>query len=350
MKRNGYTLIEIVISLAIFSVIVISISSIMTSTIFNIEANGKAINSVNEARTELNIAMDTPSYYGKEGTVTQTETTVDVLGTDVPVRYIESEIIDITGRGVDTDIKLFVYCLPVDNSDNGTSAYIDTNYNGVFDGFDKSVSVDELKRGFTYLGNGNLVLRPITYTFDYDAKIKIKDDVKIENGAVFETSKNLDITCKNFYLLGSSVSADGNILINCDNIFIGTNEGGSSDIKSQIISNNGAINIVAKEDVSVLKNSYVSAFDTVTFVGKTAYLNGTAGNNTKIFSTNGVIFDLDEDGAICLGDRATSTSDTFVIFKGGDYDGYAFNKNGTVYDSINYLDAKINADDDKYFK
>lgn len=343
MKRSGLTLIEIIVSLAVFSILLIGVVSIFGSASLNIGANGVSINSINDAKSELDIAIYTPDYIGVDNTVSETLETVDVLGTPVEVRKISSVIQDVTGHGNSSyESSLFTYALPVVGEDDGFEAFIDRNGNEIFDNTDVNISGSEMKSGYTYLAPGNLVLRPTTaYLPTYDINININGDVIIKNGATVQTTGDINITCEDLYIESAVVQTDGWFIVDCDNAYF--------DYGTVIAKNDVEIN--ANEEVSIINQSHIQSINEgLLFKAKYAILNGTQSQDTKMYSNTGVVFELAPSGCFRLGDRNISTNDAFIDFKGGEYDGYAFNKNDVRYDNINYIDGQISNDDELYFK
>lgn len=104
------TIIEAVASLAIISVIMVSMAGIITLTFRNLEINGVAVNSINKAKISLDRTLINPNEADNINTVTiDTNATVNVLGTDVEVAFIKSDIEDVTGRGDASTEYFFAY-------------------------------------------------------------------------------------------------------------------------------------------------------------------------------------------------------------------------------------------------
>lgn len=104
------TIIEVVASLAIISVIFVSMAGVVALTFKNLNANGIAVNSVNKAKYNLDIALMDPTSAESISEVTiDSNATVNVLGTDVDVAFIKSDIEDVTGYGNASTEYFFAY-------------------------------------------------------------------------------------------------------------------------------------------------------------------------------------------------------------------------------------------------
>lgn len=106
MKKKGETLIEIILSICILSIVITGVLVIFTNTGTKVGANAIAIQQISEAKTKINsIISDDEILDGEYDNVTKT--TINVLGSDVPVYYIEENIENFLNT--DTNKKIVVY-------------------------------------------------------------------------------------------------------------------------------------------------------------------------------------------------------------------------------------------------
>ncbi len=325
--KKGMTLIEIIISLALFTIVLTSIATIFSSTIINIGDNGESINNINEAMAELNIALTTPTYEGMNNTVTQSIKTVDVNGTAVPIRHIVSQIVDQSGKGTNKTIDIEAFVMPELSNSNPTGVFVDFDGNEKFDQTDRAVTQDEINRGFTYLGNGDLIVSSgsnIDVTRNFD--IKVKDNIILKRNVNIVSGGEINIECNEF-LPASGVS----IIANDD------------------------INLNAKI-LKLINGIHIKSIDgNVNFRSNEIYVNGLKSDSgdisTIISAKNEVLFDIDENGIICLGTKGEREPDNSLFFFEIDgAEGYALNKNMTLfseeYEYPHYKDEDIK----DYFK
>ncbi len=323
--KKGMTLVEIIVSLAIFTIVLTSISTIFTSTLININDNGDSINNTNEAMAELNIALTTPTYTGENNTVSQNIETIDVNGTDVPIRHIVSNIVDPSGKDTANILPIEAFVMPQLTSSNPTGVFVDFDGNETFDTTDRAVSQEELNRGFSYLGSGNLIISANSaVNVSGDFNVKVKDDVIIKRGA--------------------SITSGGEISIECDEFLPSTNV--------SIIANN---DVYFDTNVLRLINSiYVKSITgSVTLGSDEVYVEGikSDGSSTIISAKTEVIFDISSDGLICLGTKGNREPvKSLYFFEIDGQEGYALNKNMTPFsDQYEYPHYKDEATKD-YFK
>lgn len=304
MKKKGLTLIEIILSIALISIILTSLAGIVVVTYRNIGANGQAIKSINEAKGEMDIAILTKSYTGDTGTnVVSIYEDVDVLGTPIKTRFITSEILDYTGYGLDTSDtattprQFFMYYQVDEFIASDILPFIDIDGDELYTDVDKLVTIDELENNFTYLGNGNLIFRPgLVDLGDISTNIKIKDGVKFLDLSELKTTGAITITAKNITTGKTKITAE-------------------NDIK-----------FIANEDVEIKAPSTITSNNkNIIIKGTNAKLKGASGDETYIKAKEEIQFDL--TGMIWLGDTTVDASDHYVNFSCQPYTDYAHNIN-----------------------
>ncbi len=267
MKRKGLTLIELIVSLALLSIILMSTVTIFGRTSLNIGRNGVDINSVNLAKSEVDFALNNPEYTGTNNQVENNLTTISVLGTDVPVRYISSPMTN------DADIKFFVYTMeegsvvdpdggdggdpPPVISPNETPVYLDNNNNRVFDeGTDEYLDVDSLGN-FRYTGSADLIVDGYAEV-EGDISVKTKNDFVIMPDGKLTSGGEIDLTADNVY-----IESGGELANTTGDLYIKT---GNIDMKdgAQIYSPND-IDIQSKDqggrltDITLVNNSQIKS-------------------------------------------------------------------------------------------
>lgn len=99
-KKNGVTLIEIVLSMSILIIILTGTFTALTRAGIGIGKNATSIRAIDEAETFINDALSDDSY-------NEIKTTVEVLGTYVPVYYVEKDIENFLNTGTIRKIKVY---------------------------------------------------------------------------------------------------------------------------------------------------------------------------------------------------------------------------------------------------
>lgn len=99
-QKHGVTLIEVVLSMSILIIILTGTFTALTRVGIGIGKNASSIRAIDEAETFINDALSDDSY-------NETKTTVEVLGTDVPVYYVEEDIENFLNTGTTRKIKVY---------------------------------------------------------------------------------------------------------------------------------------------------------------------------------------------------------------------------------------------------
>lgn len=252
--RKGMTLMEIIVSIALFTIILATVPRIFGSTFTNIGKNGVDINELNTAKSELNVALSDPLYTGDttDPSVSQENVYVEILGTKVKVRHIKSEVNGVEG------VDFFAYMPyspllpePPGGGDGGGSEVIvdddddlaldslifldkdkDGYYNKNTDSTKNKDEIVDLSEGnYSYSGEGNLVVGENcsvnkNMNINVSDKIIIKEDVTLYSGG------------------------NGSITLDCDKLVLQEN--------SKIDSQNSNVTVVTNGDVDLADNSAIT--------------------------------------------------------------------------------------------
>lgn len=272
--RKGLTLIEVIVTMAILVIIIATIPQIFSSTIININRNGDDINSINSAKTELGQAIANEDY--TSDIITKNTKSVDVLGTNVEVQYVESKI------EAYSDDSFFVY-VPPTMPDTIVDIYSeeifeDKNYNGIYEeGIDVLVPDNDLNYFIdsTISGRGNLVIgrTPTTQSKIY---ILFSEDVIVYPGVTLNSNSYVTLDCKNvtfydntkinastyihFYddgkiILGDNVNLNATSFVTLNSIYNSLNIGDNLVCKS----NNSYVYFFTSKEIVVGNSADISA-------------------------------------------------------------------------------------------
>lgn len=180
MKKRGISLIEVIVSIFLISILAVSVSGIIAISYKNINANGRSINNINAAKTQLDIAMFEEINEPPPGVVNAIDerTYADLGGAMVKTRYITSTIFDATGQdtsGIPNSEFLYVFDYTLTEGltepKNVPDVYLDYNKNGLFDeGKDQAVPLENfghkekaLEKLYNVPSNANLVFNGDVY-------------------------------------------------------------------------------------------------------------------------------------------------------------------------------------------
>lgn len=215
MQKRGMTLIEVIVSMALISIIGVAMISVIANISKNFSAHAISIQAINTAKSKLerttNLtigeAIDDEFVNNDPSITRDVEKKVTVLGKDVDVTYIEVAIENSTGYG-DEGESLFIYdtdrAIPIKPPEPEVgdlyleaSPYWDSNRNGTFeDGID--TVIPELQSNYssahvveyTHTGaSGNLVYPKGDVHYEMMGTI----DVGATNNIVFQEGANLSI-------------------------------------------------------------------------------------------------------------------------------------------------------------
>lgn len=252
MKKSGMTLVEIIVSLALTSIIVVSIITTITALTKGLNANAGSILANNEAKGKLEIATNDHEFTDANVTI-QENRPVNVLGKEVNTTYITSIIEDPTGFGGEQEYY-FIYdtdrSLPtsVDEPEDNIvlEPFWDYNRDGILNGEDYTVNI----LSSTYSGvhtytnmieTGNLVFRQGEVYYNQMSNINIgsENDIVFQEGArltIADITMNNKISCRNF------IMNDAQIMVT-----------------EHLLGKSGMLNIYAYEDI-ILNNSAIYSF------------------------------------------------------------------------------------------
>lgn len=106
MKKKGITLIEIVLSISIFIIILTGMFSAFTRVGLGIGKNASAMKDINKAETSINDVLADDNILEDEYD-NVIRKSVNVLGSDVPIYYIEEDIENFLNTGVTKKLKVY---------------------------------------------------------------------------------------------------------------------------------------------------------------------------------------------------------------------------------------------------
>ncbi len=303
MKRKGFTLIEMIISLALLSILFLSMMSIFGSTAKNVSINAEDINTANWAKSELNLAIKDKNYLGENTQLENADKVVKVLGTDVTVRYINSPLQNGTSAAysiyVTDGVKIITNPEPpvgppgtlspgpdenFKTSTSDTGIFFDFDKNGVFDKdtSDTYISKDSLNN-FDYFGTANVVVSgPVDMKVGNDSAVidmNMSNQLIFNPGGSFETKQSVIISASDVLLSeGSSIFNNNkdDIKINATNqvslqknSFISMKNGGNIDITcldfsaydgaTVSVEHSGNIGITAQNNITLERNASISS-------------------------------------------------------------------------------------------
>ncbi|MDM8535022.1 type II secretion system protein [Clostridiaceae bacterium HSG29] len=194
-NQNGVTLVEIIVSVAILSIISVSFFQILTGSFVNVINAGNSNKEIYLAAGELDIAIREQTYTGKNSNVTSVNENVDVLGTNINSRVIYSKSEDLeTAIDINTDEYLYAYVI-----DNPTfyldQAFIDLNGNKTYDVGEVIVEAELLNATYYQNGTGILVIpnqSSLTTTID---KIdwRVNDGIYVKTGIIINSLDDIYI-------------------------------------------------------------------------------------------------------------------------------------------------------------
>lgn len=159
LKNNkGVSLVEIIISIAILAIISVSMIQILSGSFRNVIFAGRNNQETLQAAGELDIAIREQTYTGKNNNVDNSDSTINVLGTDIEVRIIKSKTENLDSSiNTNSDPFLYVYVTDPDIAYQN-QAFIDENDNQSYDSDEKIITAEELDGTYYYNGSGVLTI------------------------------------------------------------------------------------------------------------------------------------------------------------------------------------------------
>lgn len=305
MKKSGMTLVEIVISLALTSIIVVFIITTVSALTKGLNANATSILASNEAKGKLEIATNDHEFED-DSVIIQKNRPVNVLGKDVNTTYIMSTIENPTGFGGEQEYY-FVYdtdrALPasVDEPEDNIvqEPFWDYNRDGILNGEDYTVNI----LSSTYTGvhtytnmmeTGNLVFREGEVYYNQMSNINVgsENDIVFQDGArltIADITINNKISCRNFIMNNAQIM-----------------------VTEHLLGKSGMINIYAYEDI-ILNNSEIYSFYRI-LLGANAENESGALVTQNIKIENGSVISSERSGISISADKVilTGTSDNIT--------------------------------------
>lgn len=309
INNKGLTLIEIVVSMAIISIIAVSMLNIFGTGFSNIFRFGRNSKDYYEAAGELEISTLDSEYKGKQEalSITNEIVEIDVWGKTIKTRLIKSKIGDLNSALGTTDKYLFIYTVDPTLAYKPGQAFISISGNEEFQQGDIPISKELLEGKYRYNGKGRLIITSnasiVTDTIN-PINWEVKEGIYIKPGV------NLDIKS----VAGISLtSLNGNIIMNEVNINSGAkiaiNSGKDFEARNTIIKSNlhdisieamGLIDLRGSDskptEISVKEN-----INKIIFITKNKILL----NNRTIFKKDGI-----EDWAMNKDDATLETANS----------------------------------------
>lgn len=229
MKKNGMSLIEVTVSIALITILAVSVAGIIALSYSNVSANGISINSLNDAKANLDITMS-----NKEATfsppggvvVANDERTYANLNATVKTRYITSEILDPTGKGVASNEIIYAFQDTTIPLETAPDVYLDKDLDGIFTAdIDEEVILSRLG----HMGSADNA----TFTVPSGQNL-------IFNGSVYLESNRSNVGVGNYYkncLLKLTINATNSDVIFNENSKLVCNGGVTINAKNIIMKN-----------------------------------------------------------------------------------------------------------------
>lgn len=237
-KNKGLTLIEIVISMAIISIIAVSMLNIFGTGLSNIFKFGQNSKVYYEAAGELEISIINPIYKGKQDSLSITNETVeiDVFGKLIKTRLIKSKIRNLDLKLNSKERYIYIYTIDPTLEYKPGQGFISISGHDEFQPGDIPVSKELLEGKYRYSGKGKLVIpsdAAIVLDTIHPINWEVEEGIYIKPGVKLDTKSTAGI-----YLS----SLTGDIIVNEVNI----NSGG------KIVMNSGK-NLEARN--TIMKSS-----------------------------------------------------------------------------------------------
>lgn len=314
ITNKGLTLIEIVISMAIISIIAVSMLSIFGTGFSNIFKFGRNSKDYYEAGGELEISILNPFYEGKESTLSIVNEIVeiDIFDKKVKTRFIKSKIGDLSSPLGANDKYLFIYTVDQNlQVYEPGQAFISISGKNIYELGDIPVPKQLLEGRYRYVGKGRLVI-PSAEAIMENTIHSINWDVK-DGIYILPSVNNTTLDIKSTGGISLS-SLKGDIILN-DVIInsggkIAMNSGKNIELRESIIKSNlndvsiksfGYIDLRGSDskptEISVKENTDKITFitnDKIFLNNKTKFIkNGVADwaineNNTTLETANGI--------------------------------------------------------------
>ncbi len=320
MKRKGFTLIEMIISLGLLSILFLSIMGIFGQVTKNIGANAQDINNANLAKTELNLAIQDKNYLGANSQLENTEKTVNVLGTDVTVRYINSPVENGTNGSYSIYVTDGVRVIidpkpPVDpdpenptpdpedkyEQDGESNLFFDFDGDGKFDeGSEESYIKEDSLNDLEYTGDADIVVNGDIDRGRNDINIDTINKIVINPGCGLETDGSMNLSGSDVIVNADGAietKNNGDLIINVDNdvdlnanatitsnnnsnVVIDCNDFTAKDMSNIDLKNGGDLQLNARNDITLENGAFIEIKNGNPQHGNSVEIS--SGNNIKL--------------------------------------------------------------------
>lgn len=374
MQKKGMTLIEVVISVTLIGIILVTVATIIAALTKDLTINGERIEDFNVSKGKLERTAnfivgddEGDAFVNEDDSITRQIKWVDVLGSRVETTYIEVKIEDVSGN--DTGEIFYIYdtprALPIEIGTDGepenadADPFWDFNSDGIFNEDDyviEQLSSSNNRGVINYTNTadeGTLVFRKGDVYFTELEYIDIgENNIVFNEGANLTiakmTDENSTIICKDFTMTNATfevtssstgtsprIEPTGNVKIDSSGIYaFGTIYIGQNSF------NDGSI---TTESIEIINGSTISSENSgVKLQAKNITAKGTNDKITqiktsnKIGEVNEIWFKADN---ITYGDISQNKTDSYVHFS--TYNGYAYNYNGNGIFTNNSVPIKI---------
>jgi|GEM_PF-5502488 len=284
-NNDGFSLIEIIISVALLSIIAATFLQIFSGSFERIMAYGRENIEHYEAGGELEIALRDENYTGDNENVTTTDSNILVFNQSVTTSFIQSKSKDLDTKLETGDQYIFAFAEKKGAYNN--EAFIDINGNEIYDSGEAVVSSDALDGVYAdyestdgilvipyseslndnitsidwRIKDGIVIKRGVSINVTGDVYIDISAGDLVMNSIVFESQGYMDFTTDNGIIetQSSSIIAKGNLIsFTCNDIYL---NGFSSRVA---IIDNSDINFYV--DDNIYMNQYTFFYDDASII------------------------------------------------------------------------------------
>jgi len=284
-NNDGFSLIEIIISVALLSIIAATFLQIFSGSFERIMAYGRENIEHYEAGGELEIALRDENYTGDNENVTTTDSNILVFNQSVTTSFIQSKSKDLDTKLETGDQYIFAFAEKKGAYNN--EAFIDINGNEIYDSGEAVVSSDALDGVYAdyestdgilvipyseslndnitsidwRIKDGIVIKRGVSLNVTGDVYIDISAGDLVMNSIVFESQGYMDFTTDNGIIetQSSSIIAKGNLIsFTCNDIYL---NGFSSRVA---IIDNSDINFYV--DDNIYMNQYTFFYDDASII------------------------------------------------------------------------------------
>ncbi len=314
--NKGFTLVEVIVSIAILSILSLVILNIFAGGFRNLTMGGQMVQTYQSANSELELAVRDKAYNGESHAqnVLQSQVTVTIFGEDVPVRLIQSKLSN-QSSALDPlrDDYLSAYGgIQTANYSSGEAFIAVGRKNELnFKNGDIPLTPEMLNGDYIYNGQGVLVIPSdnavLGEGMDH-VKWKVKDGIVVKSGVELKSLGD-------FTLMSQT---------------------GSITLDDTVISANGAIMIDAKTESNIQGIIMTSRDASIEVKGVNIIANGTDLKPTSL-ETKAL-------GSTITFSAPSSTGEIFIntyfyVKINGNTSAYVYNKNEATVTTANYING-----------